>query len=291
MKQSKIRGYIKDLENKNKKFSYDKTIKLLDVSNYVYLELINKIDYSKISDYKQAKYIYKEIHNEFNTIYELLSNGEVLMGACLLRNTYEEILYIMATTLNINLDINAKTKAGYFKDIVIENINDLLSDSIEETDLKEIYSYLSKITHVTNLKEAISYLVGNRDIKKYIINEIKFVLILIKYLYLDFLYKKLNLDRKLIDNIIAISSYPEIINTLYYSANSNKLNKKLMIYFYGDKNQKYLKDSQDRLISELKSFKVEKNNIDLTIKQISKEIDKQLSEMNYLDKANEILNS
>lgn len=291
MKQSKIRGYIKDLENKNKKFSYDKTIKLLDVSNYVYLELINKIDYSKISDYKQAKYIYKEIHNEFNTIYELLSNGEVLMGACLLRNTYEEILYIMATTLNINLDINAKTKAGYFKDIVIENINDLLSDSIEETDLKEIYSYLSKIIHVTNLKEAISYLVGNRDIKKYIINEIKFVLILIEYLYLDFLYKKLNLDRKLIDNIIAISSYPEIINTLYYSANSNKLNKKLMIYFYGDKNQKYLKDSQDRLISELKSFKVEKNNIDLTIKQISKEIDKQLSEMNYLDKANEILNS
>lgn len=95
-------------------------------------------------------------------MYKVLLNGKVLMGACLLRNTYEEILYIMATTLNISLDINIMTKAGYFK---------------------------------------------------------------------------------------------------------------------------------EKLISELKSFKVEKNNIDLTIKQISKEIDKQLLDMNYLDKVNEILNS
>ena len=33
MKKSRLRGYLKDIENKNKKFSYNKTIKLLDIIN------------------------------------------------------------------------------------------------------------------------------------------------------------------------------------------------------------------------------------------------------------------
>ena len=38
MKKSKLKGYIKDWENKNKKFSYAKTMKLLDVINYIFLD-------------------------------------------------------------------------------------------------------------------------------------------------------------------------------------------------------------------------------------------------------------
>ena len=36
MKKSKIKGYIKDLENKNKNFSFDKSIRILDISNAIY---------------------------------------------------------------------------------------------------------------------------------------------------------------------------------------------------------------------------------------------------------------
>lgn len=291
MKQTKIKGFIRDLENRNKNYSFDKIIKLLDASNYIYLELMNKIRHNEISEYKGSKYIFNEIINEFKLIYELLEKGEVISSICLLRNTYEEILYVMASSLNVNLEIDAETAAGYFKRIVVKNINELLSDNITEDDIKEIYSYLSKLTHITNLKEAVSYLIGNSYIKKYIVNEIKYILIFIEYLYLDFMYKKLKLDKDLIDDIIAISSYPEILNVIYFGAYSSKTNRKLMRYFYGEKNQKYLKDLQEKFIKEFKNFKIEKNNMDLTLKQVSKEVDKKLVELNYIDKVKEILNN
>ena len=40
-----------------------------------------------------------------------------------------------------------------------------------------------------------------------------------------------------------------------------------------------------------KNFKIEKDNIDLSIKQISREVDKQLKERNYLEIATQILNN
>lgn len=289
MKASKIKGYLKDLENKNKNFSYVKTMRILDVSNYVYLDIIKKFNYNDITEYKNSKYLFKEIAKEFETVFEFLSKGEILMGICLLRNVYEGIMYIMAVSLNIELDINVKTKAGYFKDIVIENIDSLLTDSFSSEDIYELYGYLSKITHVTNIKEATSYLIGNRSMKKYIINEIKYIALLIEYLYLDFLHKKCDIDDEFICNIIAVSSYPEIINTVYYAANSTKYNKSLKKYFYGDKNQKYLKDQQEKLVVEFKNFKIEKNDIDLSIRRISKEVDSQLKERNYMEIATQIL--
>lgn len=290
MKASKIKGYLKDLENKNKNFSYDKTMRIFDVSNYVYLDIIKKFNYDNITEYKNSKYLFKEIVKEFETVFEFLSNGELLMSICLLRNVYEEIMYIMAVSLSIELDINVKTRAGYFKDIVIKNIDSLLTDSFNHEDISELYGYLSKITHVTNIKEATSYLIGNKIIKKYIINEIKYITLLIEYLYLDFLYKKCDLGDEFIRNIIAVSSYPEIINTIYYAANSTKYNKSLKKYFYGEKNQKYLKDQQEKLIVEFKNFKIEKNDIDMSIRRISKEVDSQLKERNYMEIATQILN-
>lgn len=291
MKSSKIKGYLNDLENKNKNFSYDKIMKILDVSNYVYLDTIKKFNYNDIVKYKNSKYLFKEIAKEFETVFEFLSNGEVLMGICLLRNVYEEVMYIMAVSLNIELDINVKTKAGYFKNIVIDNVESLLSDSFSGEDISELYGYLSKITHITNVKEATSYLIGNRVIKKYIVSEIKYVTILIEYMYLDFLHKKCDIDDGFICNIIAISSYPEIINIVYYAANSIKYDRPLKKYFYGEKNQKYLKDQQEKLVVEFQNFKIEKNNIDVSIKEISKEVDKQLKERNYMEQVAEILNS
>lgn len=290
MKASKIKGYLKDLENKNKNFSYDKTMRIFDVSNYVYLDIIKKFNYNDIIEYKNSKYLFKEIVKEFETVFEFLSSGEILMSICLLRNAYEEIMYIMAVSLSIELDINVKTRAGYFKNIVIENIDNLLTDSFDSEDITELYGYLSKITHVTNIKEATSYLIGDKIIKKYIINEIKYITLLIEYLYLDFLYKKCDLEDEFIRNIIAVSSYPEIINTVYYAANSTKYNKSLKKFFYGEKNQKYLKDQQEKLIVEFKNFKIEKNDIDMSIRRISKEVDSQLKERNYMEIATQILN-
>ena len=57
MKQSKLRGYIYNFEHKNKKFSFNKIIKILDVSNTIYLDLINKAEVQKITSYNKSKYM------------------------------------------------------------------------------------------------------------------------------------------------------------------------------------------------------------------------------------------
>lgn len=291
MKRSKIKGYINDLENKNKNFSFDKSIKILDISNAVYIDIIEKYDFKSITNYKNSKYLFKEISNELNEITELLNNNKTLMAVCLLRNVYEEIMYIIATSYCDNLDIDFMTKAGYFKDIVADNCNELLGDIYTSDEIKGIYSYLSKITHVTNIKEAVSYLSGNKRIKGYIVNEIKYVSLIIENLYITFLNKKSKLDNSMCDNIISVAGYVELINTMYYVANSTGETKRIESYFYGEKNKKYLEKQKELMISDFKELQSNKDELSRSIKIISKELDKQLAENNYTEMVNKILNS
>lgn len=291
MKRSKIKGYINDLENKNKNFSFDKSIKILDISNAVYIDIIEKYDFKSITNYKNSKYLFKEISNELNEITELLNNNKTLMAVCLLRNVYEEIMYIIATSYCDNLDIDFMTKAGYFKDIVADNCNELLGDIYTSDEIKGIYSYLSKITHVTNIKEAVSYLSGNKRIKGYIVNEIKYVSLIIENLYITFLNKKSKLDNSMCDNIISVAGYVELINTMYYVANSTGETKRIESYFYGEKNKKYLEKQKELMISDFKELQSNKDELSRSIKIISKELDKQLAENNYTEMVNQILNS
>ena len=291
MKRSKIKGYINDLENKNKNFSFDKSIKILDISNAVYIDIIEKYDFKSITNYKNSKYLFKEISNELNEITELLNNNKTLMAVCLLRNVYEEIMYIIATSYCDNLDIDFMTKAGYFKDIVADNCNELLGDIYTSDEIKEIYSYLSKITHVTNIKEAVSYLSGNKRIKGYIVNEIKYVTLIIENLYITFLNKKSNFDNSMCDNILYVAGYVELINTMYYVANSTGETKRIESYFYGEKNKKYLEKQKELMISDFKELQSNKDELSRSIRIISKELDKQLAENNYTEMVNQILNS
>lgn len=291
MKRSKIKGYINDLENKNKNFSFDKSIKILDISNAVYIDIIEKYDFKSITNYKNSKYLFKEISNELNEITELLNNNKTLMAVCLLRNVYEEIMYIIATSYCDNLDIDFMTKAGYFKDIVADNCNELLGDIYTSDEIKGIYSYLSKITHVTNIKEAVSYLSGNKRIKGYIVNEIKYVSLIIENLYITFLNKKSKLDNSMCDNIISVAGYVELINTMYYVANSTGETKRIESYFYGEKNKKYLEKQKELMISDFKELQSNKDELSRSIKIISKELDKQLAENNYTEMVNKMLNS
>jgi hypothetical protein len=291
MKRSKIKGYINDLENKNKNFSFDKSIKILDISNAVYIDIIEKYDFKSITNYKNSKYLFKEISNELNEITELLNNNKTLMAVCLLRNVYEEIMYIIATSYCDNLDIDFMTKAGYFKDIVADNCNELLGDIYTSDEIKGIYSYLSIITHVTNIKEAVSYLSGNKRIKGYIVNEIKYVSLIIENLYITFLNKKSKLDNSMCDNIISVAGYVELINTMYYVANSTGETKRIESYFYGEKNKKYLEKQKELIISDFKELQSNKDELSRSIRIISKELDKQLAENNYTEMVNQILNS
>ena len=290
MKKTELKGYLKDLENKNKKFSYKKTVKILDVINFIYLDQMKRFQYEKISDYNKAKYLFYEITEQFSYTYKLLNEGKILMATCLLRNIYEEILYIMATSYDSTIEVTIKSYPVDFRDVVKNNCNDLLSDYFESDDVSEIYSYLSKLTHVTNLKEATSYLMKTKKYNGYIVNEIKFMTLLIEYMYLTFLFKKgSSVESDLCLNSVLFAGYIEIINFLYYVANSDQSQRYLKKYFYGEKNQKYLSEQNEEMKKILNEFKVNKNNVNITIKKVINEFNKQLKQYRYFDIANEIL--
>lgn len=289
MKKSRLRGYLKDIENKNKKFSYNKTIKLLDIINYIYIDRIREINYEEISNYKKSKYLFNEMISQLEQISELLNTGKTLMAICLLRNAYEEIIYIMATSIDSTVYVNVRSNPRDFREIVEKNYKDLVSDAFEKEDFSELYNYLSKITHVTNLKEATSYLLSVKKYNKYVLNEMKFITIFIEYMYLSFLLKLSNrLEDNLIKDSILISSYVEIINLLYFIANSDQSERFLKKYFYGEKNQNYIEKHNKELLDILNDFKVEKDNVNITIKKVTNEFDKLLKESKYIEIANKI---
>lgn len=290
MKKSKIRGYIYDLEHKNKNYCFDKTLRILDISNSIYIDLIQKFDFKSVSNYRKSKYLFKEISDELNNVFDLLAKEKTLMATCLLRNVFEEMTYIMATSIQEDVDINIMTKAGYFNDIVSNNCAELFGNVFVPLDIKEIYSYLSKITHVTNVKEAVSYITGNKLIKKYINNEIKYVALIIENMYLTFLYKKANINDSMIDNIMVVSSYVDLINLIYFIAYSTGEQKRLESYFYGSRNQKYLKEKKDQIIEDFKYIQSSNGEISKNINKVSKELENQLKVNNYMDIVNTYLN-
>lgn len=290
MKKTELKGYLKDLENKNKKFSYKKTMKILDIINYIYLDEMKNFNYKQVSDYDKAKYLFDEISEQFSHIYILLSEGKILMATCLLRNIYEEILYIIATSYDNTIEVNVKSNPVDFRDIVKNNCSKFLSEYFEPEDISELYNYLSKLTHVTNLKEATSYLMKTKKYNGYIANEIKFITLLIEYMYLTFLFKRCALNENdLCVNSILFASYIEIINFLYYVANSDQSQRYLKKYFYGEKNQNYLSKYNKEMKKILNDFKVEKNNVKVTIKKVINEFNKQIKESKYLDITNKII--
>ena len=254
----------------------------------IYIDMIKNIEFKEISDYKKSKYMFKEISEELEVVNDLLSKEKTLMAVCLLRNVFEEIMYIIATTIEI-VDIDIMTKANYFYKIVPDHWDELLYSYTSE-DIKELYGYMSKITHVTNVKEATSYLVGNKQIKKYINNEIKFIELIIENIYLEFINKKIGLDNSMCDNIMIISSYIDLINVIYFTANSTGEHKRIELYFYGEKNQKYLNEKREQMIQEFKG--IEKSNVKITktVNKISKELEKQIEKRNYTEIVNNILN-
>ena len=66
MKKKELKGYLKDLENKNKKSSYKKTMNILDIINYIYLDEMKNFNYKQVSDYDKAKYLFDEISEQFS---------------------------------------------------------------------------------------------------------------------------------------------------------------------------------------------------------------------------------
>lgn len=82
---------------------------------------------------------------------------------------------------------------------------------------------------------------GTKKYNKYIKNELKYLIIIIEFMFLDFISVKTKLNNiSMCEKIFWISSYTGLINSIYFVANAEKGAVFLKKYFYGEKNNCWL---------------------------------------------------
>lgn len=232
----------------------DNIFKALDIIQYIYVDYIFKVKYKDIIESHRAKYIYKELIEEFKEIDNLLNKRHTLMAIALLRNAYEEMMYIIAISYDDSLETSVETKAGYFKDYVKENACLIFQNTITKDDIQNLYTYLSKLVHVTNLKEVASYLTSDKKCADIIIREIKMCLTTIEYMYLIYISNRTTINMELPNKLFLLLPLIEIINMIKLVNESKRKQEVLGKYIRSEKDKHYLNKKKDEATIELRSM-------------------------------------
>lgn len=227
---------------------YKKVMRFQDCTNYVFISRISHIDFKHISRYKNAKEIFMRIKKDLVYVNELLEKEEVINSATILRTTYENIIYIIATSFDINLKVTLDNPPYQFREVLEKNCNKIFSENIDKNNFNDIYRFLCKIVHPCSLKECLTYIDNNKIYKKYVLNNIKYAMLMIEYIYLDFYNKKIQVEDELCDSLCDVLDYVYFFNMIQFS----KLIKKDKIivkkYFLNDSTNPYVKEQQESVI-------------------------------------------
>ena len=196
---------------------YKKSMKILDCANYIYLDEIDKFEFYKISKYRKSKYLYDKIARDFKLINVLIDNHDLLNAATILRTVYENIIYVIVTSYDKKINITLETVPRDLRPILENNCSEIFTDYFEKEDFNAIYKYLCKIVHPSSLKELLSYMVKTIKYQNYLLGNLKYIMIAIEYMYLNFLNKKIGNEESRFDlNLIDLCSYINFINVSYF---------------------------------------------------------------------------
>ena len=102
---------------------HKKNMKVLNAVNYIFLEEINNFIFTKISKYNKSKFIYQKIYNDFILINSLIDNKDFFNSATILRSTYENIMYIIASSYDDNIEIKINTNPKRLRKTVKEKLH------------------------------------------------------------------------------------------------------------------------------------------------------------------------
>ncbi len=229
----------------------DKAADYIKVTHYVLIDYIEKVNYKDVLNDNRAKYIFYELIDEFKEIYSLLDRRKTLMATALLRNAYEEMMYIISISEDTAIETSVNTKAGQFMNYVSKNSKKFFGEAPTSKDIYKIYSYLSKLVHVTNLKEVASYVASEKNTSKIIAREMKCSLIFIEFVYLYFLSRKLNIDIELPTALYTYIPLFELINLIQLVKESERKKEVLMSYIRNEESHKYLKGEAKKVANEL----------------------------------------
>lgn len=227
---------------------YKQVMRFQDCTNYVYLNRISEISFRRISRYKNAKEIFAKIYNDLCFVNELLEKQNIINSSTILRTTYENIIYIIATSYDVNLKVDIKSSPSQFRKVLEDNCEKIFTENIEKEMFNDIYSFLCKIVHPCSLKECVTYIDNNRIYKKYVLNNIKYAMLMIEYIYLDFYNKKLNIKDELCDSLSDVLDYVYFFNLIQFGKIIKKDKSIVKKYFLNDSSNLYVREQQESII-------------------------------------------
>lgn len=269
---------------------YKKCMRLLNCANHVYLEEIKNFEFKKISKYNKSRHLYNKITNDFELVNKLIDEQDLLNAATILRTLYENIIYIIATSYDKTINITLDTQPKDLRFILENNCADIFTDYFEETDFNDIYRYLCKIVHPCSMKELLSFMGKTIKYQNYLLSNLKYIMLIIEYMYLNFLNKRIgNKESKFDLNFIDLSTYVNLINVSYFINDVKDSKSFIKRYFYYDTNNKYVTENQERLKEVYEMLSDNKELVEQDIKVLTKVLDKQIKESKFEQEISKIL--
>lgn len=269
---------------------YKKLMRILNCANYVYLDEIDNFEFKKISKYNKSRSLYNKIACDFKIVNEFIDRQDLLNAATVLRTLYENIIYIIVTSYDKEIKTTLDTSPGELRKVLVEKCSLIFTEYFEPEVFNEIYKCLCKMVHPCSAKELLSYMSKTIKYKDYLLSNLKYIMLVIEYLYLDFLNKRVGNDESKFDlNFINISTYVNLINVCYFINDVKDSKSFIKRFFYYDTNNKYVTDNQDRL-KEVYGTLINKNElVEKNVKEIAEELDNQIKESKYNGIINKIL--
>ena len=270
---------------------YKNMMRIFEVSNYIFLDEIKNFEFKKISKYNKSRHIYNKVHNDFILVNELLQKSDLLNGSIILRASFENITYLICTLYDRNIKISLDLNPRFFRKILKEKCNVFFSDYFCAEDFDYIYNYLSKLTHPSSFKEIMAYLNTKKQYTKYLLNNLKYMTLVIEFMYLDYLNKVLNNDNKMNQNLINFCSYANLVNIVCFANSMKESFGLIKKYFYYDVNSNFISGIKEEFT---KTYELLLNNTDCikeNINRIGMELENQISDSKYKYAITDLINT
>ena len=264
--------------------------KILESAHYIFTDEINNFEFKKISKYSKSKEVYDKISYDFKVVNRLICENDYFNAATILRAAYENIIYIIATSYKKDIVITSETRLKKISEVLKENSAELFTAQLEKEDFDEIYEYLSKMIHPSAVKELVSHIVKSNNCKMYFLNNLKYMMVTIEYIYLNYLNNRIKNEESVLDmDLIGLCAYVNIINAKLFSDHMKDMDKIVKKYMTHNDDNKYIEKRQKISDEFLKDFEINDDITDDGIRQMTDELTNIINNSKYKEPISRIL--
>ena len=282
----------KDKVSLSKEEQYRIIMNFYDLAHYIYMDKIKKIEFSRISSYKNSKPVFDKLYNDFSLVYELLDRGNIINSATILRQIYENIIYIIATSCEDDeLKVTIKTLPRDYQKVIKKHANELALNELIN-GMIDTYEYLCKIVHPCSMKEIFSLFESDEMYSKYICNVIYFNLVTIEYMLIKFANKKYKKEDGLVDDIFVTFFFTYFYNEKEFVELNRKDIEFLKFcdnFFKNDRESEFVKKKMTETTLMLEILKANNGDIERMRDIFLPELAKKLESSEYKDSINDFI--